>query len=362
MPDIVTLMRETEQAGWLAGIAQSPVQVYGPGARPRLGLQLLPERTVNNNIYREEAVKFRAMIANAGARYSPAQKKQGVFVSTFLVELGYSDLLLELDARAYDAIKGNLAAGNIEGARAVLLNLPALVNQGLIDHNEKMVWDAIVTSMVTRVGDNSFEEVVEYANPAGHRFNAGGSWSDPTYDPFDDIFAGADLLASKGYKTARIITGSPVRSIMGSNTLVRTRVGMPIANTGGTITVAMGRASTEAINASLMQDDLPALELYNEQYTNQEGTDYFLARNVVVMLGTTNEEEVIDLGNEENILANTLGYTAVGTPASMDATPGRKITSKIETFDVPNIANAGRQASLPVITQPDAIVVIGNIA
>ncbi|MBX6772690.1 MAG: major capsid protein [Chloroflexi bacterium] len=361
MPDIATLIEQMQRDGHFATIARNPLAQFGTAARRYIGAELLPERLVEENAYREQGVRYRTVIANAGTRYSPAQKKGADLVGDFLVELGDSDIARELTGREYDALVRLLGRNASMEAMAQLISwADTTLNRALVEYNEKQRWDAIVTAQVVRRGDNGYTETVNYANPTGHRVNAGGQWSDDNYDPWDDIMAGADLLASKGYTVDRIVTSRTVASILARNQKVAARAGVIVA-TGPALTLAAGRASLDAISAALVRDGLPPLELYDLQYRTQTGTGYFLARNVFVMVATTGRDETVDAGDNEQTLSNTLGYLAVGRPVGQPE-PGRVIRAEFKADKPPRIEGEAWQTSLPVITEPEAIYVIGGIS
>lgn len=361
--DIKTLIANANRDGYYRTIARNPLAQFGRGTRRYLGATLLPERDVPENAYREEAIRYRTIIANDGTRYSATQKKGGELMGSFLVELGNSDIKREINAREYDALVALLGSNaTMEAVAQTIRWSDTVLNAALVEKNEKTIWEAIVSASVARAGDNSYVETVSYSNPSGHRFNASGTWSSNSFDPFTDIMTAADLLASKGYTVNRIFTGRPVVSIMANNTKVQARTGLPVVNVGaGSISVAQSRATIQAINEALGRESLPAIEQYDLQYRTSTGTGYFLARNVFVLVATTGQDQAIDLGDSERLLENTLGYLAVGRPAGQSS-PGRVI--RVESFDnkPPRIEGEAWQTSLPVILEPEAIAVIGAIA
>jgi len=360
--DIAALVASLMSDGTVATLALNTGAQFGIAPRAYLGATLLPERMVPENAYREEGIRYRTVIANSGTRYSPAQKKGAEIIGSFLVELGNSDLAREFTARDYDALIRLLATNPTMEAAATLTRWLDTVNLGLIELNEKQRWDAIVDASVVRTGDNAYTETVTYSNPANHRAAAGGTWSSDAYDPFTDILAMADLLASKGYTVGRIISSRPVVSILSGNDKVKARTGVATISASGQIQATAGRASMAAINDALARDDLPPIETYNLQYRTQTGTGYFLKRDVFVMVATTGRDETLDLGDSTNITINdTLGYLAVGRAAGQPG-PGRVLRMEAKQDKPPRIEAEGWQTSLPVVTEPEAIAVITGIA
>lgn len=361
--DIAALVNQLMTDGTVRTLALNQRTQFGIQPRAYLGATLLPERTVSENAYREDSIRYRTVIANSGTRYSPSQKKGTDIIGTFLVELGDSDIAVELTARDYDALIRLLQSNPTMEATAALTNfLDRKVTLALVEYNEKQRWDAIVDASVVRTGDNAYTETVTYSNPSGHRANAGGTWSSDAYDPFADILAMADLLEGKGYMVGRIITSRTVLSILSGNDKVKTRTGVATINTSGQIAATPGRAARDAINLSLERDGLPPIEIYDLQYRTQTGTGYFLSRAAFVMVATTGRDETIDLGDSEDLTLNdTLGYTAVGRPAGQPD-PGRVIRMEAKEDKPPRIEAEGWQTSLPVITEPEGIAVIKAIS
>ena len=354
MADLGTLVSNSMRDGYFAMIAQNPLAQLGPPERKLLGAELLPEKLVEQNAYREEAIRFRSIIANAGSRYSTAQKKDGDLFAMFLVELGSSDIAREMTGRQYDALIRLLGRSEDMSALASMGNWADVVlNRALTEYNEKQRWEAIVNASVVRVGDNNYSETVNYANPAGHRVNAGGAWSSDTYDPFNDIILGRDFLRGKGYNVNRIITSTPVRSIALRNANVKKAV--------YNNSLAAGMTSPAMLKEYLGQQDLPGFETYDLQYRTQTGTGYFIPRNVLIMVATTGENPALDVGDNERFLSNVLGYTAVGRAAGQ-ANPGRAIFIEPQMDKPPRIEGVAWQESLPVITEPESMYIVGGIS
>lgn len=361
MPDISTLVNSMLTDGSVQTIARNRRAAFGRVNRQYLGATLLPERTVPQNAYRDYSIKYRTVIANDGARYSPVQLKKGGLAGSMLVELGDSDIGDEFSAEMYDSLLLLLNQNQNMTAVANLTNwLDTAVNLALIEHNEKQRWQAIVDASVVRVGDNEYEETVTYPNPANHRAAESAPWSTDTTDIFDDIATAADLLASKGFTVNRMITSRQVASIMSANATIRTRTNRVTVNASGQILSTTGRAQLADINGMLNADGLPAIETYDLQYRTSTGAGYFLKRDVFVLVATTGRDENIDLGDSEELFPDTLGYTAIGRPAGQ-SDPGRVITMQAFDRKPPRIEAEGWQTSLPVISEPEAIAVIHTI-
>ena len=359
--DISTLIRTMERDGSLTSIAQNSRAQFGRRTRTYLGASLLPERLVQQNAYRENSVRYRTVIANDTARYSPVQIKQSGLAGSMLVELGESDIGSPFTAEMYDTFRGLLMTNQSMPAVAQLTNwADVTLNLPLVELNELQRWQAIVDAQVVRRGDGEYLDTVQYPNPSGHRVAQSAPWSTDTTDIFEQIFTMAELLKGKGFSLSRIITSTPVLSKMSLNDTVRTRTGVATINPAGQISATAGRATAEVINAILQRDDIPPIEVYNEMYRTQSGSGYFLKRDVMVFIAATGRDESIDLGDDEDLLPDTLGYMAIGRAAGQ-AGPGRVL--RLEAFEdkPPRIDGQAWQTALPVITEPEAIGIVHSI-
>jgi len=365
MADISSLLRDLRRDGSLDRIANNNLSQFGTRNRQRLGARLLPVRNVPFNQYTEDQVRYRSVIANAGTRYSPVQLKGGALVGSFDVKLAEQDIGSQLTSRDFDALRRFLGRGNNVAAMAQLVNfVDTTIVQPLDDWNERAIWQAIVNAIVQLRGDNEYTEDVAYSNPSGHRAAAGGTWSSDAYDPFDDIFAMAALLASKGYEVAAMYGSRNVASILGGNAKVAARANSRITvDAGGQLGSIIGRVTLAEINAVMNADGLPPMTLYDLTYQTSTGTGRFLPNNVLVMIGRTGDSDTVVIPGADDLeeLDNVLGYFAVGTAAGQD-TPGRVIEVEAFSRKPPRVECEGWQTGLPIITQPEAIAVISGIA
>lgn len=360
--DLVTLLNELNQNAGFERIARNPSAQFGRPNRRYVGAELLPERTVQSNAFKEESINYRTVVANSGTRYSPAQKRGSDLFGSFLVELAESDISREFTGQQLDVLIASLQRNATMEAMASITNwLDTTVNLALVELLEAQRWQAIVNAAVVRTGDNKLSETISYSNPSGHRAAAAAAWSNDANDPFEDIYTMADLLASKGYTVSRIITRRAVFSIMAANAKVKSRVGVAVVNPSGQITSAAGRASLDAVNGALMADGLPPIELYDLQYRTATGTSFFLPAATMVLACTTGRMEDVDLGDETRTIYDVLGYTAVGRGVGQ-ANPGRVIQAEAKMDKPPRIEAEGWQTALPVITEPEALAVIHTIS
>jgi len=363
MADLAALVTSLMTDGSFARLASNPLAQFGMPARSYLGATLLPEMMVEENAYREDAIKYRTVIANDGTRYSPAQKKGSEIIGSFLVELAHQDIATEMTGRAFDALIKLLGRNvSMEAAAQIVNFVDTTITLALAEKTELQRWQAIVGASVPLAGDNAYAETVAYANPVDHRAAAASVWSTDANDPFVDILTQVDLLASKGFTVSRIIAPRTVISILAGNDKVKARTGLPIVNVNGVISVNQARATTAAINDALSRDGLPPIESYDLQYRTQTGSAYFLARTVMVFIAETGRDAQIDLADlSPVVMRNTLGYAAIGRAVGQ-ATPGRVIRAEAFTNKPPRIEAEGWQTSLPVIVEPEAIAVITGIS
>lgn len=354
------ILRETD----FKPVFRNPLSQFGTKTRRYLGAEILPEREVESNEYKDTTVRYKGIIANAGTRYSPSQKKSGVYTGSVQVELGDYDITSDFTASEYESL---LKLISREGNRPSMSAVSAIVgwaDVGLrLPHsivNEKARWDAIVDASVVRTGDNNYTETVSYSNPASHRVNAAGVWSSDAYDPYDDIITQAELLKSKGYTVNKMYAGSSVIAKLSNNAKVQSRVGR-LSVMSGTVTGLPGRASRERINSVLQEDGLPPITEYNVQYHTENSTAYFLKRDVFVLVATTGRDfEIVPEYQDPLIFENVLGYQAIGVPSG-HTEPG--IAARIEMSNSKPIGLIGESwmSSIPVILEPEAIAVIKNI-
>jgi hypothetical protein len=338
---------------------------FGTPARRYLGATFLPERLQENLSYTETEVRYRTIIANDGIRYSPAQlKDSGAIVGSMNVTLGHSDIARQFSSADYDKLIRWIGRGrSMEASLQLIRWLDQSVNLALVELNEKQRWDAIVNALVYRRGDNGYVEPVYYPNPAGHRTTLLTQWSDPLVDPYPDIIAGAKILQDKGMEVNRIITSRSVISILAANPKMALRAGVQplvLNSSGNLVQIPTSQIDREALNRVMGRDGLPAPETYDLSYNTQVGSARFMPADVWIYLCTTGRDEEIETENETLLVQNTLGYTGVG-PAAGQASPGRVLYMQAFDNKAPRVEGEGWQATLPVILDPEAVVVLKGI-
>lgn len=389
--DVGALVQGMIENDAFARLINDPLAQFGPPEQPYLGAEFLPERVVLENEFTEEGIRYRSPVANHGTRYSPVQIKEGMISGSMRVSLGNSDIGAELTGKQYDQIirllqrvhgvpglpassGGGVAIPSIQAVQAMLKWTDMGLVRPLHARNEVDRWTAIVDATCAIVGDNGFQETISYSNPTGHRINAGGTWSSNTYDPMADIIAVKNFLAAKGYRLARIVSSTPVVSILSNNLLLRQRAGY-VSIASGTVVGLSSGLSIDDINKLFSRDGIPPIEVYDAQYFTQNAGattfttqgvtftgNWYLKRDVMVFFAATGRDEEIDRGDLEPLVkSDTLGYVGVGRPAGQtDA--GMVVEVEAKKGKPPRVEGQAWQTSLPVIAEPEAVCVIKNIA
>lgn len=372
--EISELLEAGDYSSQLHRLINDPLTTFGPPQYPFLGATLMPERVVLENKYKEEGIKYRTVAANHGTRYSPAQIKGGMMTGEFDVELAYSDIASQMTAKDYDVfvklLRGIYGRPGIPGGGVSIPTMDAMTSmlnwadlalvRPLATRNEIDRWQAIVNGQVPLTGNNGYNDLVKYPNISGHRVTAGGQYSDDTYDPLPDITARVNFLAAKGYYVTSIIFGTPVKTILVNNLKMRQRAGI-LSITSGSITGLPTYLTPLQLENVFAANSLPPITIYDAIYTKQVGFDWFLPRDAMVFICATGRDETIARGDlEPVVLHNTFGYVGVGTVAGQPD-PGKHIYIEERQIKPVSIYAEAYQASLPVITDPEAMAVITGI-
>lgn len=364
MADIAGLIEQAATDGRFAQIASDPFSQFGTNARRYIGAELLPERNVEDYMFREEAFQFLSTVANDETRHSPPTMQKMARNAAMNVILGDSGIATQLNTPEFEALRAMLNRGGDMNAMASLMQFPEKLNLALQEYNERQRWQAIVSSNIVRDGDNGYKETIAIDAPTGHRVNAGATWTgDSTVrDPFTDILAGVDFLASKGKTLRRIITSRTVASIMAVNSKIMSRTGITVVNNVGAIGVAPARADEAGIGNAFTRNGLPVMETYDLMWKKGATSGYFLPRNVMVLIAETDISTTIERGSQAFTLNNgVLGYTAIGRVAGF-ANPGRQIQVNYISDIPPRIEGKAKQTSFPVLQDREAVYVISGIS
>lgn len=365
--DILGLLVKAKTDGDFVRVMSNPLAQFGRKKKPFLGLRLMPERRVKENQFTEYKINYRTVVANDATRYSPVQIKGSAKVGSFDVKTRSSDIGAVFEAHEYDTLLEILAryTGTDIPRQAMLQMLEWVdkeVNLPLVTKNEVMIWQCIVDALVKRIGDNGYQEDVPISNPAGHRVAALGDWSDPEYNPLDDIYARTQFSIDKGLAIRMNIAGTPVVNKLLNNAKIKSAVGgyINVTNQG----VLMGnnnRVTLDALNAYLGENEIAPIVKYDKTYQDQVGSNFYLKRDVFVQIAETDQTETIDMGDEEPLtIEDTLGYVALGKTAG-ESMPGRKIVTEAFERKPPRVESEGWQESFPVNQNPEAVNVIHSI-
>ena len=354
------------------GIITNRFAQFGiPEQRAYLGATLFPEKTdiPITNQFRESFIRYRSPIANASTRYSPPQFKGGTLVGSMLIELTESDIASEFDAGEYDTlinllvtVPNNAPVEDVpEQALLIVLNwFDKTITRPLVEYNEKMIWDCLVDAQVVGKGDNGFQITIDYLNNSGQRVQAGGNWSDPTYDPFPDIIAMVTSMTDAGFKVSRLIASTKVATALQGNPKIAARIGI-LNITSSVVAGLPGYVSFDALNNLFAANSLPPIEKYDLQFQTQTGTGRFLKEDVLVMIPSTDRDvEILSPDAAVWQLNGTLGYVGVGRPTNRNEN-GRAFTVKYEDGKAAPVTATGWQTSLPVNMFPDGIRVITDV-
>jgi hypothetical protein len=367
--DLLALIRDMQRDGTVTTLARDPLAQFGPPNRQYMGATLLPERIVALNAYREQAIRYRTVIANSGTRYSPTQlKEDNALVGSMLVELGNQDIARQFTGEDYDAFLELLNSRPTMDAVASLIRwLDVTVLRAILDLNEKMRWLALLDASVPMSGDNGYAETVVYPNPAGSRVPQSAQWSLDTTQIYDDIIARVQYLADKGYTVNRIVSSRKVATIMARNDTIQARAGARIfvTNAGAINSRPNPLISLADINGILNADGLPPIELNDQQYFDYAGAHRFFPDTVMAFFATTGQDEAVtEAAYYANatipIVENILGYFGVGRAAGQSDS-GRVIRMEAKADKPPRIEAEGWQTGLPVVLEPEAITTITGI-
>lgn len=390
---IAAIIQQMRENGIPEAITRLPLSQFGEPGRRYLGAEFLPERLVMDHAWREEGIRFRTIIAPDGTRYSSVQRRGNDLYASFLVELGNSDIGADMTTQQYETLMRY--ANNNSMSRQAIMQVTNWSNvrivNALIENAEYQRWQAIVNNRVVRVGDNGYREVVQYSRPATHNIYAAQSWTDvspgPSTDIFDQIAQAAQVMIDKGYTPGRIVTSTRVTNIMARNATVKQRGGVAVVSGAGTIQMSRPRVTFDLMNQMLSDDGLPPMERYDLQFRTQTGTRRFLPNDCMVIFASTERSQewpmfsgsvpagsntaVSNMGGgelsvdyrdifPEGNFGSVLGYHAIGRAAGQ-TTPGRHMIVQSFENKPPRVEAEGWMTHLPVIQEPEAVVVITGI-
>lgn len=366
---LLRLLDQMQEDGTIETIMSNPLAQFGRERRAYLGATLLPNRIVEQNVFREDRIQYKTIIANDGTRYSPVQVKNGARTGSFTVELGENDVGSQMHSKDYDTLLKILNRNLSMDAVAQLSDwLDLTINLALEEKIEVQRWQALCNAKVQRRGDNGYVEDVLYSNPAGHRVTiSGGTTSakaglyDPTVDPFTYIDAGMNVLVEKGYEVNRIVTSRSRALDLVRHPMVAKRLSrISLDSSTGAMNGVAPRLNLSNLNEVLQAEGIMAnLEQYNLSYFDTDGSSKkFFPEEAFLMVATTGRDENIVIPEDDPVVVpNTLGYCGIGRAAGQ-TNPGRAVHVEATENKPPTIKCEGWQTQLPVIQDPEAIFCI----
>lgn len=358
--DILTLINQMEADGAFRQIANFPAAQLGTPSAPYLGATLLPERTLGDNTFTEYGLKWRTIIANDGSRHSSAQRREGAMVAEMKFSTWTQDTQAVLDSQDYDALIKLLQTNADMSAITTMTDFVDMqVVRALLDLIEKQRWEALINKKIIRQGNNAYYEEIDYPSFPGMTASIAASWRDPNVDPWLDISAMVQRLQARGREVSRIITDGITLNILAGNPKMMARMGgtLIINNMGAAQQLPMG-GGFDRLNAFFAGNGLPAIERYDRTFNTNLGTGYFFPRGTFAMFGTTDRTPVtIEVGDEERILENTLGYVGIGRTTG-EGDPGRVVRAQVFTNKPPRVVVEGWQDIAVVPVEADATAIL----
>jgi hypothetical protein len=359
--NIDLLINRLEADGTFRNRANNPFLQFELDSKQLLFSELLPERNVEKNQYRETGIRFRTMIANDSTRYSPPQKKNNMLVSSVLVELGDADIAAELSMEAYEAFTDLIDSNANQAATAQLLRMfDNSISMPLALLRERHKAEVFTQGYVTRKGANNFEEIVRFEQPTGHRIAVSG-WANPATDILGALKSRRLFLEGKGYTVTKIITTKQVMNdyIIPNNAIQSYGLVTIQAPTGTGVTLR-NTSEMQAVLNAFAAYDLPQPTLYEHGYSDQLGGYTRFLQNRLIMVCETGRSQEVDLGNTAAapiILPNTLGYYGIGR-ATGQKRPG--VATKVEAFTGKDarVEMTGWMTGFPVLQDPEAFAVL----
>lgn len=365
--DINTLLLQLQDKGAFDELANNPSLQFSADDQEFLFSQLLPERLVSQNEFKESGIRFKTYMANDSTRYSPPVKRGNAFLSSTVVSLADSDIAAELTMQAYESFIRTLQASPMQAIANLLRFFETGVAMPLSILREKYRADIFDKGYIERKGANQFYELVKVPEIPGHRITV-LDWADPTTSILTELKSIKRMLANKGYRVNQMITTSEIlEDYLVPNEEIK-QYGLMVINSapGAGLQQAISlptMSEQQIVLSALAANSLPAPTIYDHGYDTlgQDNDDIGYKKflnNKIILVASTGREQDVALGDNQNlVLPNTLGYTAIGL-ATGQLQPG--VRTKVENFDGKDarIEAYGWQTSFPVLQDPEAFVVI----
>lgn len=353
-------------------IAGNLLSQWGPPGRRLLGADFMPPRVIEgigqDNTGEMERVHFYTVSAKDKTRHSPAPKVDGgQLFGSIRYKLGDSALLVEFDAARYDALMRYLNSNQGMQAVAALEGFAdTSVLQGLVEHDEFKVWEALTTGGYGRFGDNGYVELVNGPDLSGQFLEVVDDWSDPEKNPWPVIEERIQRLVNNGYEKAgiRVVLTDQVRQLLKSNPHTAIKAGKSML-----VTSSSGAIQTQPISGIVDDNDIAgvfrALGVQAPVAYDLRGFTpghvqkrFFPEGSMLFIASTGVTEEVrwnVDDPAEVQIVTDTVGVLGIGR-ANGQPGPGRQVRMRsfLDQTDA-RLEGEGWQATGPILMQPQAI-------
>jgi|GEM_PF-7070243 len=320
-----TLIEKLEDDREFITTLRHPLAQFGSSNRQLLGATLLPDRNreLYENSFDDEDFEIRAIAGRDTTRYSPVDNQTKIKHRRVHIELGEMDSGSSLHASHIDALNRTLARQGQEAGTDMLVSMvDDLANGGLNDKKEIQRWEALVFAKIRIQLRDKQAQDIQLLDPTGHRFDAGGLWSDNAYNPFLDLFEMYRRAEEAGHPLRAAYCRGRIWALLQRNATVASKLGVLQVNNASQLQSRESINSRSQIQLYLQSEGYPPLTVYNLDYHTPTGTGYFLRDDVIVGVGSTPKQyELTNLpeGSEDRILYNRLGFFEIGTCAGQDS-------------------------------------------
>ena len=360
------LIKEAEDNGYFLDLAADLVTAYIDlrGMQPYLGLTLMPRQLRTSNMYVESDLQFLSVIADDSDRYAESSKKKRAKGASLEVSFGHYDIAVDIKAQEIDKIKMIFDLRDRESAMNYFLNLMRkLLRYAVDDKHELWAMTALLEAKIKLSGADERKFTLNMIDPAGHRKDVNGAWSDPTYNPVtEDILPMIDFLTGKG-KTIRFMgCRTSTARLLQSNEQVN-RLVTPNINIQPNLQTSLTALSLY-LNQQRPDDNIPPIITYDRRYHTQTKTEYFMPTSDFLIVCDSDRSFEIErgIGEETFIVDRALGYIGIGTPESQFM-PGDVINVLLHDKKKPTYIEAEQYGcGAPVLQEYENVGVLRDIS
>ena len=364
--DIASLLDYLRDQREFETLTNSLLTAWGPADQPLLSADLLPPRPLEDNAGTIEEVYYRTVVAQDGTRHSPAQIVDGGEIwGKIHYSLGNSDIARQLIGPDYEGVLRMLGRGQGLAAAARVIGIfDQYIIQAMAWHDEIANWQALLKNRIQGRGNNGWFEYENGPTLAGHFVAAGDDWTDPDYDPWTEIIARINFLASLGYQRSgiRIYTTDKIMQTLAANPNTALRLYAPFPNN---ITPIIGIITVDDVVAVFRKLGVQA-PIINDQHvlTKTGQMRSFEEGNMFFAATTSRTEEVlynVDDPSQFQLVRGNLGFNGIGKANMQTSTGRRTATRSYENQKDARIEFEGWQSTGPIILEPTARTVISGI-